>query len=51
MRSHQVSALIGYFLMGAVQFAIFAKIWDALQFFVTLKSLIAISAIFRGDVN
>jgi len=28
MRSHQVSALIGYFLMGAVQLAIFAKILE-----------------------
>lgn len=37
--------------MGAVQFAIFAKIWEEFWFFVTLKSLIAISAIFRGDVN
>ena len=28
LRSHQVNALIGYFLKGAAQFAIFAKILD-----------------------
>jgi len=28
MRSHQVNALIHYFLMGAAQFAIFAKILE-----------------------
>lgn len=51
MRSHQVNALIDYFLMGAAQFAIFAKILEEFGFFVMPKSLISISAISRENVN
>jgi hypothetical protein len=36
--------------MGAVQFAIFAKIWDALQFFAVLKTRFLNTVFFREEV-